>query len=140
MSVRNRFGRRVALFALAFSITPISSIAYGEGVVQRPIPRETVTRPIYISSCDNHWVSDGNTTISSRGYAQVRLTSGAPVYAAARNFVGALIASQAYVGSTGANVTFFNNTYRSIITFSPSLRSVSSSTVCPTGTWTFVSQ
>jgi hypothetical protein len=140
MSVRNRFGRRVALFALAFSITPISSIAYGEGVVQRSIPGETVTRPIYISSCDNHWVSDGNTTISSRGYAQVRLTSGAPVYAAAGNSVGALIASQAYVGSTGANVTFFNNTYRSIITFSPSLCSVSPSTVYPTGTWTFVSQ
>lgn len=78
MSVRNRFGRRVALFALAFSITPISSIAYGEGVVQRSIPGETVTRPIYISSCDNHWASDGNTTISSRGHAQVRLTSGAP--------------------------------------------------------------
>ena len=57
MSVRNRFGRRVALFALAFFIPSISSIAYGEGAVQRSIPGETVTRPIYTSSCDNHWAS-----------------------------------------------------------------------------------
>ena len=140
MSVRNHFVWKAVLCSVVFCIISLSGFAYGEGVIQRSIPRETVTRPIYISSCDNHWVSDGNTTISARGYAQVRLTSGAPVYAAARNSVGALIASQAYVGSTGVNVTFFNNTYRSIITFSPSLRSVSSSTVYPTGTWTFVSQ
>lgn len=136
---KNRFG-------LAFAVALITATlgggvpAMANEIAPISLPTETSYQNVNINTVGNNWISDGSTTIWTRGYARVKLTRGTPVYAAGRNTNGGLLASEVLVSSTGTTYTFFNNTYGSAVTMCPSLRSAAGGTVNPYGTWIFVNR
>ncbi len=136
---KNRLGM---VFAAAFVVAALGGglPAVADEVSPISLPTETSYENVNINTVGINWIDDGSTTIWTRGYAQVKLTQGIPVYAAGRNLDGGLLASEVTVRSAGTTYTFFNNTYGSPVTMCPSLRSATGGTVNPYGTWIFVNR
>ena len=74
---KNRFG--LAFAAALITATLGGGVpAMANEIAPISLPTETSYQNVNINTVGNNWISDGSTTIWTRGYARVKLTRGTP--------------------------------------------------------------